>query len=293
MRQRVRSAPGLASRGWPADRERTREFTHLIKGAVQGCREDYNREHSVTHMRKWSSLILALAAGVAVWLAYGRKSASPTSQPTGIAPAQKKAGKPPLVEPRPKEPSEETILNPAENALRPVPMLDTASPVYQSALVLLENRFIRLLERETSAQSWPPDHLMEVANRLAKLQLVLAMYEASIAEYTMVENKAVIVIPAYPREGEVFQTQVQALLLPDFGGEDFKRELSQRFGRYGKYAQQLEVGIGMQTIEAKAQSFFHVLHKIDIPEGGMVTGSGLTEDYLGGYAPFIGAFPRN
>ena len=186
----------------------------------------------------------------------------------------------------------ETGEYPRANPRNPIPVLDTASPVYQSALVLLENRFIRMLERETQTEPWPPEQLVEVANRLAQLQLAQAMHEASIANYTLVGNKAVIVIPAYPREGEAFQTAVRALLPSDFGSENFKRGLSQQFGLHGTYTQQLEFSIGTQTIEGKLRRFFHILHRIEIPEGGMVTGSGLTDDYLGGYAPFIGAFPR-
>lgn len=177
------------------------------------------------------------------------------------------------------------------NSHNPIPALDTASSVYQSALVLLENRFIRLLERETQAEPWPPEQLVEVANRLAKLRLAMAMHEANIADHTLVEKKAVIVIPAYPREGEDFRNQLEALLPPGFGSEDFQRELFQRFGYYGRYAQQLQVGLTMQDIEGQPMKMFDILHRVHMPSG-LMGGSRLTDIYLGPYAPLIGAFPK-
>ncbi len=237
-------------------------------------------------------MFLALLMGVALWFAYGGKSPSPATQPGAVAPTQKQAGELQPVDERPEKPSVEAVQSQPVNARKPLPVLDTASPVYQSALVLLENRFIRLLERETQAEPWPPEQLVDLANRLAKLRLTMAMYEANIADHGMSEHKAVIVIPAYPREGEDFHSQLRALMPPDFGSEDFQRQLFQRFGYYGRYAQQLEVKPIVRIIDDQPMKHFDIMHRIEMDYGSSVGGSQLTDIYLGPYAPFIGAFPK-
>jgi len=245
-------------------------------------------------MRKISGLLfLTLLMGIALWLYYGRKDSSYPLPPSVTVPTQSERGEDQSAQVRSETAPAEAVQDFPVGARKPLPALDTASPVYQSALVLLENRFIRMLERETQAEPWPPEQLVEVANRLAKLQLAQAMHEASIANYTLVGNKAVIVIPAYPREGEAFQTAVRALLPSDFGSEGFKRELVQRFGHFGRYAQQLEVR-SVVRIMADGQSVKHyeIVHRFEMDVGSSVGVSQLTDIYLGPYAPFIGAFPK-
>lgn len=243
-------------------------------------------------MKKLSGLFLVLVMIFALWLTYREKPAPipPSASALGSREEETRELRPEAF--RPVMPPAVTGEISPTNPRNPVPALETESPVYRSALILLETRFLRLIEREKQTEAWPPEQLVNLANRLAVIRLSLAMHEASIADHWMSENEAVIAVPAYPRVGEDFQSQVLALLPPDFGSEDFKRQLMLRFGHFGRYAQKLEVKSVVRNIEDQPVKHFEITHRFELDYGSSMGVSQLTDIYLGPYAAFIGGFPK-